>query len=440
MILSEFLLLFKSDAKQVSADVAELTKKIEALKAKGKDRSTQESKDLKDYEKSLKSVNEQLKQNQTHYDDIANSAAKAGQAILLGFGGLARSVLGSAATNSALQVQAELIGTNAKQLREFGAAAEIAGGSASDLVSWYNNIFTANAAKGLPTLPLPELLDKIRQKLKLIGNDPAKRSFELQRFGVPQGAQPLLNLSDEQYRAARKQGKEVAANLEDGAKAAREFDQAFTKIKQDFAAVATAITTHLTPSLVELEKAIAPFLKNLAQNPALATGVGAAAAVGGAAATAGVAKSFVRLAVGGAGAGAAAGGAAILPAAAIIGGGALLAKLAYDWSKTHGYNEIKESARTASEPLPPELMMQQARREYGKSLEYAKQHITNATTSQIGAISADNVSNRTNNVKIDKIEVNTSATDAAGIATSISDHLQRQINSTISNVDDGVAY
>lgn len=452
MILNEFILLFKSDSKQVAADVADLTKKIEALKDKGRGRSEQENKDLKEYQKNVKILNEELKQNQERYDNIAKSAEKAGQAVLLGFGGLAKSVLGSAATNSALQVQGNLIGVNAQKLREYGAAAESAGGSAEELIGYYNDIFTRNAAAGLKTKPIDQLFDDIRAQLKAAGNNPAQRSFVFQRFGVPQGVQPLLNLPDAQYKAARKQGADVADNLQKGADAAREFDKAIKEINQDFASVITAVTTQLTPAIKALEKAIAPILKSLAQNPGAALGAAGAGSIVAGYGSLAIGKSILKtLGIGAAGgaAGEAAGAAGLtgstLGAGAILVGGALLAKAAYDYSSKHGFNAPKSgSLRTYSESVSdsdtPELAAQRARRGYADTLKAAKSNLSFASQSQIGTLSPSGGGNKNVDVKIGNITIQTNATDVTGIASSISSHLERQINNTISNVDDGVAY
>lgn len=60
-----------------------------------------------------------------------------------------------------------------------------------------------------------------------------------------------------------------------------------------------------------------------------------------------------------------------------------------------------------------------------------------STNTQFGG---DSNSSRNTNVKIDQISVNTQATDAQGISSSISQELTSHLRTTVSNYDDGVAY
>lgn len=56
------------------------------------------------------------------------------------------------------------------------------------------------------------------------------------------------------------------------------------------------------------------------------------------------------------------------------------------------------------------------------------------------SITGAKTSNKSTQVKIDKVEVSTQATDAAGISKSIGDSLGAQMRQAVSNYDDGVAY
>lgn len=55
------------------------------------------------------------------------------------------------------------------------------------------------------------------------------------------------------------------------------------------------------------------------------------------------------------------------------------------------------------------------------------------------SIGAQNTSNRTNNVNVGKVTVNTKATDSAGISKSVGGALQKQMRQAVANYDDGVA-
>jgi RNA-binding protein YlmH len=52
---------------------------------------------------------------------------------------------------------------------------------------------------------------------------------------------------------------------------------------------------------------------------------------------------------------------------------------------------------------------------------------------------ANSRNNKTNNVTIQKVEVNTQATDAKGISQGIGDHLSKSMRQATANTDDGVA-
>ena len=81
-ILDTFYLLFKSDAGNVKTDMAAMEKQIDALREKGKKRSEQENKDLKELIARQKELTDSVKDSQKETDKFVNSIADATAALV----------------------------------------------------------------------------------------------------------------------------------------------------------------------------------------------------------------------------------------------------------------------------------------------------------------------------------------------------------------------
>ena len=145
-ILDTFYLLFKSDAGNVKTDMAAMEKQIDALREKGKKRSEQENKDLKELIARQKELTDSVKDSQKETDKFVNSIADA-TAALVGFAAVRSGITKSSSFNSDLKVQSELLQQSARDLKVYGAAAEAAGGSKEGMLAtisaWYNGAIAA---------------------------------------------------------------------------------------------------------------------------------------------------------------------------------------------------------------------------------------------------------------------------------------------------------
>ena len=81
------------------------------------------------------------------------------------------------------------------------------------------------------------------------------------------------------------------------------------------------------------------------------------------------------------------------------------------------------------------------------SITAARRHLDIAKSSPLASMSSSAISNqqtttnnRTTEVRVDKIEVSTQATDSASIASTFATEFQRQMSQTINNWDDGVSH
>src|SRR4051794_19835053 len=170
-VLDTFYLLFKNDAKQTQADIAALEKQIESLKDKGKKRSEQESKDLKEavtrhkeLARGLKETTDQQERLGQSFVKTIESAASAGTA-LFAFGAIKNGVKNVTDFNSALRVTAGILSQNGSALASFAAAAEHAGGTQEGALGAYQSLFQYYSSRGLKTADPSQLLGALRKDL-----------------------------------------------------------------------------------------------------------------------------------------------------------------------------------------------------------------------------------------------------------------------------------
>ena len=457
MILDEFVLLFKSDAKQASADVAELSKKIELLKAKGKDRDTEENKQLAEYTKQLKEQSEVLKINDQQYQKLAESAAGYVTAAVSG-ASIIKSVFGSAETNAQLALTAKTYGLQTKELNALAIANEQAGGSQDEFIASQVKLVQLNSQLGGAKTDSPDaIITRLRAQLN--GLDQATKLFKINQWGLP--PLPILIATDERYAKVLKSGQALSSSIDDQTAAATEFRQEWVEIKEGVDKVVGSMTIGLLPLMRELNKLLLPILNALGDSPggsvlAGVTGAGAATFLGKK-----LVKTILPKAVG-AGAGAAEGVAGLGLAATAAVGGTFLGSLGLLFGlksaideKTHGANALRygksnenKSASSdiisrSSEPLEnsPYLLQQHDLRHKGdlsSLLQSNQSALALASGLDLTPGSYQNSNSRTVNVKVGDININSNATDTSGIASDISTQLERHINAAISNMDDGV--
>lgn len=426
MILDVFYFLFKSDTKDAQKNVDDLGKKVDVLKDKGKKRSEQENKDLKDNIKQHKELSESLKDNETQYTKIGASIAEAA-ASALSFSVIAKGVFGAANSNSALQVQGKLINQNTAELKAFGAAAEQAGGSAQSIYDYANNTFQEFSSLGLgDRLPaIEKQVDNLRTKIKGLSLGQATRI--LNQLGIDQGARPLLFLSETEYAKAIEYNRELTKNTEKGAEVAREYAKSWSQVSQAFDSLYTSIGSEALPGLQSLNKELAVFIKYLAEG--------------------GIGKDIFDF---------------LHPNAKIenktinrLGERPITENDITDVKKgekrnrrniydDYSQNPAKESYKIATEPLSQSFPEDAAKltAKYRAATSNVNSAVSLATNSQIGfgAVGKAPTGDTKNiTIKIGDIHVNTNASDSHGVALDITNGLKSQIYFALSNIDDGIA-
>lgn len=449
MILDTFYLLFKSDSKQASNDIGELTKKIDALKSKGKSRSEQEDKDLKESIKRHKELSNEVAENTNQYVKMAEGITGVITAAI-SFRAISNGIFGTAADNSGLQVQADLIGQSTVNLKAYGQAAKDAGGNSEALTGYLQGLFERFSAVGLGSkIPeVSEVLGKIRNQLKIAGGDLGQRERIFQAFNVPQGLKPLLSLPDAEYDKIIARNLELAENTEKGAKIARAYAESWSEVENSLNTTFTAIGSEVLPAFRDINKELTSFFASISQNKEqlgyIKTGVEAIAVV--------IVAALIP-ALTSAGIAAATAAAPILAIAAVGIGAFKGAKAVYDYSATHGYNakfqspnstlkasgeNYKTSTESLEDPRNAGILQQIMKGKHADLINNGKDSLDFATKSQLGVGSGGGGKNLS--VKTGDIHVHTNATDASGISNDITGELMHHIQHAISNLDDGMSY
>lgn len=318
MIIDTFYMLFKSNA----ADVIKGNKAVE--------KSTQELGDnLKDTGKAAEELGKQ-------YVKVVEGATQA-LTGLVSFRAIASGLFKSSEINSDLQVQSKLLGQSVNDLKAYSQAVEAAGGSSAAFGEAIQNIFQDISSKG-GTLPaIDKVIEKWRAVLKQAGGDTGTQERLFQQLGISDvGLKSLLLESDEEFNKVISAQKDLVSNTEAGANAAREYQKSWTEVKKSVDSVYTSIGSDLFPAITAINGALTNFFNILKDHEHLAEAVFGGAAIGLAALGGALVKGgLVRAGIASAGA---VGGLPVLAGAAIIGGGAIAAKAAYDWSSHNGFN------------------------------------------------------------------------------------------------------
>lgn len=473
MILDTFYLLFKSDTKQASDGIVDLEKKISSLATKGKNRTDEESKALKEAVQQYKSLTEEIKKTNNQYDSLVSSAIQAAT-TLVSLNSLKNGLFDAAKTNSNLAVQSKLWGQNAVEVKAWSAAVEQAGGTAQGFQSDFQGMFQRYAAAGLRLPDIDKVFNFIREKVKTHLNNPELLERAFQHYGITDpGTKSILSLkNDADFQAAIAKNKELAANAEKGSEAARHFEQEWSKVKTSLDAVFTTIDNDLLPSLDPLLKATQDFFDYLKDNKGVAEATFGVVAVAIPAISAAIIGSLVPAmgalsavtapllgAVGILGGAGVLGGAfaKAAPGAAMafgLGGAANNTPNKYSSMTDHILNGSKGANESSSIPKNKARLMADYDKEMesggwtppyakglqdlNKTMKQAQDSLSLAGSSNFSTSSVNNVGGA-RNITLGDIHVTSSAPDAKGLATDIRDNWQHQIRAALSNLDDGVA-
>lgn len=463
MILETFYLLFKSN----SEDVIKGTKAVK--------------KSADETERSLKTVNDQTKEIGSNFVKLVESGATFLGAFT-GFEILKTGVQSAIDFNTQLKLIGENAGVTAEQLRTAGIAAKLFGGT--EQMGMQDAIAMAKARRqGLVQGRNPqEMMQNIRNRVSVLPLDQQQNMLEfvygLSEAGIRQASS---NVSDEEFSRKWKQASVTARGTNEAANKAYGANAAEVDLSEETRSFFNRLLETVAPTLVS----ILNWLRGAVAGTGAVTG--AAAIVGGTTLSGvGAVKIIKSLFSGGSAKVAAEVGAEAaggLSMAGLTGAGALaLGDLAlivkgapHAWEDAKALGSIVQhwiAARVKRTPLSlrsnthapsigPALPV-----DAGKSVDMsmdvpsmqdllnspdalraldvargASKTVKNARSTLAAVSDLSPASGCTVNVHIDKIEVATQATDAAGIATGIAGALEDKIYNALSfvaaNADNG---
>lgn len=257
MILDEFIIQFKSNAKQTQTDVASLDKQIDALAAKGKKRTDAEKQQLRDLVKLRSESTQDIKDQSKATDNLGDSLLDLGAKAIIGFSAfsfLKSGVSNAIDLNYQLEKQQRLFGLNASEINAYDAAFVQGGAARGEFLSWISNYaqFLQNAGLGdrIKNI-IPDLRNLADQMQKMDPN-------AAQALGARAGLTPDIVLTLRQGGAAlddmvAKQEK-LAQITDQSTKAAREF-------KNEWSTTLNEISGSFSELLVVLSPILTPLLK-----------------------------------------------------------------------------------------------------------------------------------------------------------------------------------
>lgn len=238
-VLDTFYLRFKSNAKDAERDVDSLEKKIDSLKAKGKERSEQENKDLKESIKRQKELTQNLKDQDRQAEKLVDNLAGVAAAYV-GFNAIKSGILNTAEFNRNLAVQARNLNLNKKELREYGAAVKQFGGDEGSFRGFLAGKAGEAAAIGQPF----DAKNYITNLRKLIENmSPEGQLLFLQDQGVPVDSYGLFRSSDEEFNRTMASAAEFAKASEDAYAESEKLAKSLNKLGDASTTLFSAITS-----------------------------------------------------------------------------------------------------------------------------------------------------------------------------------------------------
>lgn len=460
-VLETFYILFESDADGVKKGAEEAFKTTDNL------------------EKKLKTTDHISNKLGSSFHGMALAATGA-LASLLSVGALVGSVFRYADIADKLDDTSTLLGRSAEELSNWGDAAAISGGSAeafqgtlkglsaslatldatgkSRVAPFFKEMgisLTDGRGKAKDTLDLLlEVADKFEtmDKQSIVGFG--------RKLGLDEGTILLLMQGRRGVEDIIRRQKELGTITKEQTEIANKYNDQIEEMGHVFRTIGLSIAEVVLPPLTKFLKAIADGFIYLRTHESLLKALGTGFKV-----LAGIILAYVLPSLAAMAASVLAAtwpfilaGAAILTFIAILedlyafmdGKPSLLGDLLKDAPRleiaVRALIAALQDLWTAFEPVLNPL--QNLKDMGGQVLQYlinGKQSIAAAdsnplaaqTSTSIAAAGATN--NRTNSIKIDKIEVQTQATDADGISRQIGKSLQEQVTMGISNYDDGIA-
>lgn len=417
----------------------------------------------KDAEKSTKQLGENLKNTGEDATKLGEQYVKmvegatAALTGLVSFRAIASGLFKASDINSDLQLQSNLLGQNVVSLKAYGAAVETLGGNAADFRSNIQGIFEDISSKGGRLPAIDTIIEKFRTVLKTAGGDVSQQQFLFGKLGISsQSLKSLILLPDKEYTDVIAKQKELAANTEEGAKVAREFQKTWSDVGHSLDSVFTVVGTDVLPTFQDFSSLLIRFFDYLKDNKGLAEGFFITAASGVTILSAAIVSSLIP-ALGGLVAASGGVAAVLAPLAALadvgvrghnslLGQGArkiaalLDAKIYEDEGMLTDGPSKKDSFRITSEAIGANESAIMAQQRMLRNVGRVKTSLLDADSTQFGLLGNTTSNNsKSINVKIDNINVQTDASNSSEISQGISNNLLSHIRATMANLDDGVA-
>lgn len=467
-LLETFMILFDSDAKKVKD---------------GADDAGKSSKKLSEW---LKHVNDGSEKAGESFKDLAKEALGA-IAATIGVFEAVRGVFESEKTAEELGRTADAIGENVSTLDMWGNAAKAAGGSAEGLQGSVKNLIGSMAqmdALGRSRVapffqelgikmtdahgkakPVFGLLTEMSGKFEHM-NKEQSLGFG-RKMGLDDGTIMLLQRGKKGLEELLEKQKELGVITKQDADTAKKFYEEWDDVTHAFRTLGLEFGTMILPALTDFLEIVEHVSTWVASHGTLVTGFFGAlggllitiyvpAMLKAAWATIVATWPFIAMA------------AAVLAAAAVfallyedieaymngapslIGKGiakinALFSGLGSTVRKI--WQEIKDSILHAIQAIIDGVQKAKDYLGFGKgassTLDAARSHLQTTSSAGAAALTSGTIMNssrqRSTNVSVGEINVQTQATDANGIANGIGDAMHRHIRQTIANSDDGIA-
>ena len=264
-VLDTFYLLFKTDATTGAAsDIKQLENQIDSLTAKGRKRSDEENKQLLLAKKNLKSITDELKDQQKQIDKIGDSFVKVVEGAVgaltafASFGALKSGLADAARINSVLHVNQQITGQSAGEIKAWSAAVESAGGSADGFLSTIQSMTKAAAEAGRPLTNISGLLRYIHSQIAGQPVQEQRRILGLYGIADP-GLIALLEQSNAEFEKNIKEIQKHADATNRAAPSAREFENQWSKTKRTFEDVFSVIDQDILPAFTKFLKSLEDF-------------------------------------------------------------------------------------------------------------------------------------------------------------------------------------
>lgn len=237
-ILDSFYILFGTkNAEQTRVQISAIDKQLDEMDKKGKKRTDADNKHYQELKKQRSELLDSLKQQQRELDKVGDSFERLTSNVIgaglayLSFGSLKKQTLEAQEFNRALAIQAETSGQNVAELKTLAAAYEQTGGTAEGFLSIVKSWTSIAAQANRPLHNVGEVISYIREQIK--GLPKETQQFILQqRYGLPNEALRFFESTNEQYDKLIAKNKELGAITAEETKIADDFGNAWSAALQ----------------------------------------------------------------------------------------------------------------------------------------------------------------------------------------------------------------